>query len=89
MKRMLRLYGQDIFSVDSTGSTNKYNLDLFALVVLDNQRHVQCGGIIILQNADAKSIQSMLKQLRDNNKQWKPKHMMTDKDSAQMLALGT
>ena len=88
MKRMLKLYGTDIFSIDSTGSTNKYNLDLFAIVVLDNQRHVQCGGIIILQNADAATIESMLTKLRNNNQEWDPKNMISDKDSAQMLALG-
>ena len=89
MKKMLQDYGGDIFSIDATGSTNQYGMNLFAVVVLDNQRKVQCGGVMILQNSKSEWIELMLNKLKANTDDWKPKHMISDKDSAQILALGT
>ena len=64
---------------------------MFALVVVDNLRKIQCGGLLITQFETLQSIASSLGILQDHlirlEKQWEPSIFMSDKDDGEIGAV--
>ena len=75
--RLLSRYGQELAFLDATYKTTKYSLPLFFVAVKTNVDYIIVASFIV-QDETTASITEALSILRQWNREWKPRHMMTD-----------
>ncbi|XP_065640911.1 uncharacterized protein LOC124805858 isoform X2 [Hydra vulgaris] len=77
MRRLLKIYGNEITLLDTTYKTTKYSLPLFFLVVKTNVDY-QIVGTFICEGESTKNIQSGLAKIKEWNPNWNPLYFMVD-----------
>ena len=92
MRLCMIKYGTNIVSMDSTHGTTKYGFKVFALVSLDEFRHVRTCGLIILQHETKAMLIVSLNKLKHHmdkvvNFNWNPRVVIVDKSDAEIGAV--
>ncbi|XP_072315590.1 uncharacterized protein [Eucyclogobius newberryi] len=86
MKSLLLKYGQQMCLMDATYRTSREALPLFFLCVRTNVSYC-VAAVFITQDEDVESITEALRIIKENNKEWKPVHIMVHHSPAEIRAL--
>lgn len=85
-KRLLQLYGNNLFLLDATYRVTRYSLPLFFVVVRTNVDY-QVVGSFIIQDETTDATTEALAILQQWNCQWAPKFAMTDMCAEEISAI--
>ena len=77
MKRLLKIYGNEICLLDATYKTTRYALPLFFMVVKTNVDY-EVVGAFVCDGKGTETIMSALKILKSCNPDWSPLYSMVD-----------
>ena len=73
----MKIYGSELFVIDSTYNTTIYDLPLFVICLMTNVGYVSAASFL-LSDERQESIAAELKRVRQCNPDWKPQHVMSE-----------
>ena len=85
-RHLLKRYGNHVCFLDPVYRTVKYPLPLFFLMVKTNVDY-QVVATFVVQDENKESTKEALEFIKSWNPEWKPKVLMVDNDSEEILAL--
>ena len=86
MKRLLKIYGNEICLLDETYKTTLYAIPLFFMVVKTNVDY-EVVGAFVCDAEGTENIMSALKILKSWNPYWSPLYSMVDYCSEEINAI--